>query len=122
MDPAIFDKNKSVYKLRNFGPIYYLNLDGQPERRQYMEDQFKYWEIENYTRISAYDGREDDLSDILTESQQYRLCIDLLDDGYEVYINDNDAIMDMISNDVSAKYPDTGKFGEADVDVYPIKF
>jgi len=65
MDPAIFDKNKSVYKLKNFGPIYYLNLDGQPERRQYMEDQFKYWEITDYTRISAYDGREDDLSDII---------------------------------------------------------
>lgn len=60
------DKNKSIYKLKNFGPIYYLNLDDQPERRQYMEDQFKYWELENYTRISAYDGREDDLSDILT--------------------------------------------------------
>ena len=66
MDPAIFDKNKSAYKLKNFGPLYYLNLDGQPERRQYMEDQFKYWEIEDYTRISAYDGREDDLSDIIS--------------------------------------------------------
>ena len=30
-----------------------------------MENQFKYWEIENYTRISAYDGRDDDLSDII---------------------------------------------------------
>lgn len=31
-----------------------------------MEDQFKYWQIENYTRISAYDGRESrDLGDIL---------------------------------------------------------
>jgi hypothetical protein len=59
------DKNKSTYKLKNFGPIYYLNLDGQPERREYMENQFKYWELENYTRISAYDGREDDLSDII---------------------------------------------------------
>ena len=59
------DRNKAAYKLKNFGPIYYLNLDGQPERKQYMEDQFKYWEIENYTRISAYDGREDDLGDIL---------------------------------------------------------
>ena len=66
MDPAIFDKNKSAYKLKNFGPLYYLNLDGQPKRRQYMEDQFKYWEIENYTRISAYDGRDDDLSDIIS--------------------------------------------------------
>ena len=60
------DKNKSVYKLKNIPPIYYLNLDGQPERRQYMEEQFKYWEIENYTRISAHDGRTDDLSDIIS--------------------------------------------------------
>jgi hypothetical protein len=59
------DKNKSMHKLNNFGPVYYLNLDGQPERKQYMEDQFSYWGIENYTRISAYDGREDDLSDII---------------------------------------------------------
>ena len=59
------DKNKAVYKLKGIGPIYYLNLDGQPERREYMENQFKYWEVENYERISAYDGREDDLSDII---------------------------------------------------------
>lgn len=59
------DKNKSAYKLKNFGPIYYLNLDDQPERKQYMEDQFRYWEIEDYTRISAYDGRDDDLGSIL---------------------------------------------------------
>ena len=31
-----------------------------------MEAQFKYWEIENYTKISAYDGRDDrDLGEIL---------------------------------------------------------
>lgn len=59
------DKNKSVYKLKNFAPIYYLNLDDQPERKEYMESQFKYWEIQDYTRISAYDGRNDDLSHIL---------------------------------------------------------
>ncbi len=52
-------------KLKNFGPVYYLNLDGQPERKQFMEDQFSYWGIDNYTRISAYDGRDDDLSDII---------------------------------------------------------
>ncbi len=28
-------------------------------------------------------------TDILTESQQYRLCIDLLDEGYEVYVKDD---------------------------------
>ena len=62
---GFMDKNKSAYKLKNFGPVYYLNLDGQPERKIYMEAQFKYWEIENYERITAYDGREDDLSDII---------------------------------------------------------
>jgi Glycosyltransferase family 25 (LPS biosynthesis protein) len=62
----VIDKNKSTFKLKGIGPIYYLNLDGQPERKEYMESQFKYWEIENYTRISAYDGRDDDLSDIIS--------------------------------------------------------
>ena len=59
------DKNKALFKLKNIGKIYYLNLDDQPERKEYMEQQFDYWGIENYTRISAYDGREDDLSDII---------------------------------------------------------
>ena len=60
------DKNKAAYKLKGLPEIYYINLDEQPERAKYMEDQFKYWEIERYTRISAYDGREDrDLGDIL---------------------------------------------------------
>ena len=59
------DKNKAVFKLKGLPPIYYINLDGQPERKIYMEAQFKYWEIENYTRVSAHDGREDDLGEIL---------------------------------------------------------
>ena len=63
--PVSMDKNKSAYKLKNIGPIYCINLDEQPERWEYMENQFKYWEIEDYERISAYDGREDDLSGIL---------------------------------------------------------
>jgi len=59
------DKNKASYKLKGLPPIYYINLDGEPERKMYMEAQLKYWEIEDYTRITAYDGREDDLSDII---------------------------------------------------------
>ncbi len=59
------DRNKGAYKLNNFGPVYCINLDGQPERWQYMEEQFKYWELKDYERISAYDGRDDDLSDII---------------------------------------------------------
>lgn len=59
------DKNKAAPKLKGIGPIYYINLDGQPERKEYVEEQFKYWQVENYERVSAYDGREDDLSDII---------------------------------------------------------
>ena len=59
------DKNKSVHKLKGIPPIYCINIDDQPERWIYMDTQFKHWEIENYERISAHDGREDDLSDIL---------------------------------------------------------
>lgn len=62
----MLDRNKAAYKLQNFGPLYCINLDGQTDRWAYMENQFKYWEITNYERISAYDGREDDLSDIIT--------------------------------------------------------
>ncbi len=49
------DKNKAAYKLKGLPPVYCINLDGEPDRWFYMETQFKYWEIENYTRISAYD-------------------------------------------------------------------
>ena len=59
------DKNKSVFKLKGIPPVYCINLDDEPVRWGYMQAQFKYWEIENYTRISAYDGREDDLSGII---------------------------------------------------------
>lgn len=65
MEAPVLDKNKSAYKLRNFGPIYCINLDDAKDRWTWMEQQFKYWEVENYTRISAYDGRNDDLGSIL---------------------------------------------------------
>ena len=62
------DKNKSAYKLKGFGPVYVINLDGQPERWQWMQEQLDYWQVENYTRVSAYDGRPEtgeDLSEIV---------------------------------------------------------
>ena len=60
------EKNKATFKLKGIPQIYYINLDDKVDRRKYMEDQFEYWDIENYTRISACDGRDDDLSSILT--------------------------------------------------------
>jgi hypothetical protein len=59
------DNNKSYYKLNNLPPIYYINLADHTQRRQYMEDQFSYWKIVDYTRIDAFDGRNSDLSEIL---------------------------------------------------------
>ena len=67
-DFSLRGRNKSAPKLKGFGPIYCINLDGQEDRWKYMEDQFKYWELKDYTRISAYDGREDDLSGIIQGS------------------------------------------------------
>jgi hypothetical protein len=40
-------------KLNNIAPIYYLNLDERPDRREYIESQFDYWKIRNFTRIST---------------------------------------------------------------------
>ena len=59
------DKNKALHKLKGFPHVYCINLDGEPHRWESMKTMLEYWEVENYTRISAYDGREDDLSDIL---------------------------------------------------------
>ena len=57
--------NKAKYKLKGLPPVYCINLDGEPERWESAENMLKEWDVENYTRVSAYDGREDDLSDIL---------------------------------------------------------
>ena len=61
------EKNKAVYKLKNFGPLYYINLDGQPERDTAMQSMCNYWEL-NPTRVSAFDGRHGDLNHILEGS------------------------------------------------------
>ena len=50
--------NKAKYKLKGLPPIYCINLDGEPHRWEAAENMFKEWDIENYTRVSAYDGRE----------------------------------------------------------------
>ena len=52
------DKNKAVFKLANFPPVLWINLDRFPERKKYMEEQFDYWQIKNHTRIEGIDARE----------------------------------------------------------------
>lgn len=40
-------------KLKGLPTIYYTNLDHRTDRREYMETQFDYWDINNYHRISS---------------------------------------------------------------------
>lgn len=49
--------------------------------------------------VSYKDG-----TDILTESQQYRLCLDLLDEGYKVYVLDNMEVINQIRDYLESKH------------------
>ncbi len=51
-------------------------------------------------------------TDILTESQQYKLCLDLLDAGYEVYVSDNPHIIKQVEGLLTNQYGDRIHFGE----------
>ena len=44
-------------------------------------------------------------TDILTESQQYLLCLDLLDNGYKVYVIEQKCIVEQIYDKLYAQYP-----------------
>jgi len=60
------DKNKSCFKLNGLPSILWLNLDNDTHRREYMESQFRYWEIDNHERIAGFDGRTDDVCESLS--------------------------------------------------------
>jgi nucleotide sugar dehydrogenase len=49
-------------------------------------------------------------TDILTESQQYRLCLDLLDRGYTVYIHNDKKVTDQIYDYMTTSYGERVKF------------
>jgi len=49
-------------------------------------------------------------TDILTESQQYRLCTDLLDRGFSVYICNDSRVTPLICDELLDKYGDRVKF------------
>lgn len=51
-------------------------------------------------------------TDILTESQQYKLCTDLLDAGSEVYVSDNPHIIKQVEDLLTDKYGGKIHFGE----------
>lgn len=110
----MMDKNKSTFKLKGLPHIYWLNLDSDTHRRQYMEDQFSYWEIVNHTRISGYDGRHDDVSCHLKgripdniSQNELGCCMTHLKAIKEFYENSNDEYCLILEDDVNldiAKY------------------
>lgn len=59
------NENKDAYKIENFSPVYVINLDDQTDRSSYIEAHFKYWGVSGYQRVSAYDGREHSLTEII---------------------------------------------------------
>jgi nucleotide sugar dehydrogenase len=51
-------------------------------------------------------------TDILTESQQYILCQDLLDQGYTVYVDDIESIIKQVKEHLTQLYGNRIKFGK----------
>lgn len=71
-----------------------------------------YWEEMNKDRkpfyfeyISYKKG-----TDIITESQQYRLCLDLLERGFKVYIQNDRRVSSQVSEYLDEKYGDQVRF------------
>ena len=60
-------------------------------------------------------------TDILAESQQYRLCIDLLDAGYKVYVHESRAILDQVEDYLKSTYGDRIGFGIPAEEVFEIE-
>lgn len=48
-------------KLKGIGDIYYINLDSDVKRKEYMESQFKKYNVKNYTRISGFDAKNNNI-------------------------------------------------------------
>jgi len=63
-------------KLDKIPSIYYVNLDNRVDRREYMENQFDYWEIDNFNRVSAtkYLASEfDDWKHLISNKKYYQI-------------------------------------------------
>ena len=52
-------------RLKNFGPVYLINLKDHDKRLKNAKKEFKKYDITDYTVIDAVDGRKDDLSGII---------------------------------------------------------
>ena len=53
-------------KLKNFGPVYLINLPDKTNRLDYMKTQFRQHSIKNFVVIPAVDGRKNDLKELMS--------------------------------------------------------
>ena len=60
-------------------------------------------------------------TDILTESQQYRLCLDLLEEGFVVYIDDVESVLVQVKDKLTSQFGDKVQFGKPPKDVNSIE-
>ena len=60
-------------------------------------------------------------TDMLVESQQYMLCLDLLNAGYVVYIDDIKSIINQVETNLIDTYGDRVRFGIPNEEVYKVK-
>jgi len=78
------------------------------EHAEFMKEYFIYLNTERlpylFESIAYKEG-----TDILTESQQYRLCLDLLNEGYDVYVKD-DCVKGKCDGRIKFEEPDEAVF------------
>lgn len=105
-------------KLKNLPPIFYLNLDHRTDRKKHIEDQFKKWDITDYTRWSAstFDSKKIDEwghkldmmllapSDASILMNEFTLLIEWYDSGISEYCM---VVQDDLSFDLVEYWPFT---------------
>jgi len=97
---------------KNLGMMYNLGLITDGINNEHAEFVCKFYENMNSDKLPFYFDyiTYKKGTDILTESQQYRLCTDLLDRGYTVYIHNDKKVIDQIYDTLVFKYKDRVKF------------
>ena len=91
------------------------------EHATFIKDYFVYRNPENLPFYFDYVTYKKG-SDMLVESQQLTLCVDLLDAGYTVYIDDIEPVIDMISENLTHQYGNRVRFGKPQEEVYKVEF
>jgi UDP-glucose 6-dehydrogenase len=94
--------------------------DFNNEHAKFLKDYFIKKNDKNLPFLFHYISYKDG-TDILTESQQYRLCLDLLEERYKVYVLDNQAIVNQIKDQLEGKYGDKIIFSIPFEEVFEIK-